>query len=103
MPRAALPDTGTLAITGRDVRAEAAELRRRIGVVPQLGDLAPDFSASEHLLAPARRSGRPPRTGSAPAAILPAAAAMGVMHGWLALWVLPVASLAGRGFGAWLW
>ena len=40
---------GRLEIFGRNVAAQAAEIRRRIGVVPQIDNLDPDFSVSENL------------------------------------------------------
>ena len=44
-----VPDAGSLEIMGHAVPAEAATVRRRIGVVPQLDNLDPDFSVSENL------------------------------------------------------
>lgn len=43
------PDGGSLHVLGRPVPAEAREMRRGIGVVPQLDNLDPDFSVVENL------------------------------------------------------
>ena len=44
------PDAGTIELAGRPIPAEAREARVRVGVVPQMDNLDPDFTASENLL-----------------------------------------------------
>jgi ABC-2 type transport system ATP-binding protein len=43
------PDAGTAHVLGLDARAAGAELRRRIGVVPQESGLYAELTAAEHL------------------------------------------------------
>ena len=43
------PDSGTLSIFDRDAIAQAREIRQRIGAVPQMDNLDPDFSVIENL------------------------------------------------------
>ena len=44
------PDAGEIRLLGREVPQEAREARRRVGVVPQLDNLDPDFTVAENLL-----------------------------------------------------
>ncbi|HEX2826571.1 MAG TPA: ATP-binding cassette domain-containing protein [Burkholderiales bacterium] len=44
------PDSGEIAMLGHDVPAHAREARARIGVVPQLDNLDPDFTVRENLV-----------------------------------------------------
>jgi len=44
-----LPDDGTLTVLGLPVPARAQEMRARVGVVPQLDNLDPDFTVAENL------------------------------------------------------
>ena len=44
------PDAGTIRLGGFDVPPKAREARIRVGVVPQMDNLDPDFTASENLL-----------------------------------------------------
>ena len=44
------PDAGTLALAGEPVPSRAREARVRVGVVPQMDNLDPDFTVSENLL-----------------------------------------------------
>jgi len=44
------PDAGTIMLLDRPVPREAREARRRVGVVPQIDNLDPDFTVRENLL-----------------------------------------------------
>jgi len=44
------PDSGTIRLAGHPVPQEAREARSRVGVVPQLDNLDPDFTVTENLL-----------------------------------------------------
>jgi lipooligosaccharide transport system ATP-binding protein len=44
------PDSGTITLVDSPVPQAAREARRRVGVVPQLDNLDPDFTAAENLL-----------------------------------------------------
>lgn len=44
------PDGGELSLLGRDIPSQARLARLRVGVVPQLDNLDPDFSVEENLL-----------------------------------------------------
>jgi lipooligosaccharide transport system ATP-binding protein len=44
------PDAGGLRLLGRDVPKEARPARLRVGVVPQMDNLDPDFTVAENLL-----------------------------------------------------
>lgn len=44
------PDGGTLSVGGFVVPARGREMRQRVGVVPQMDNLDPDFTARENLL-----------------------------------------------------
>jgi lipooligosaccharide transport system ATP-binding protein len=44
------PDSGELGLVGQAVPQHAREARRRVGVVPQIDNLDPDFSVAENLL-----------------------------------------------------
>ncbi len=44
------PDSGTITLVDSPVPQEAREARRRVGVVPQIDNLDPDFTAAENLL-----------------------------------------------------
>ncbi|MDA8224584.1 MAG: ATP-binding cassette domain-containing protein, partial [Betaproteobacteria bacterium] len=44
------PDAGEIRIGGMAIPREAREARQRIGVMPQMDNLDPDFSAAENLL-----------------------------------------------------
>ena len=43
------PDSGSITLLGHDVATHAREARTRVGVVPQLDNLDPDFTISENL------------------------------------------------------
>ena len=45
-----LPDAGTIELLGVDVLAEPRRARARVGVVPQMDNLDPDFTVEENLL-----------------------------------------------------
>ncbi|HUI98787.1 MAG TPA: ATP-binding cassette domain-containing protein, partial [Usitatibacter sp.] len=51
------PDAGSITLLGRSVPRDAREARRRVGVVPQIDNLDPDFSVRENLLVYARYFG----------------------------------------------
>ncbi len=44
------PDAGAIRLAGLPVPARAREARRRVGIVPQMDNLDPDFTAAENLL-----------------------------------------------------
>ncbi len=44
------PDSGSITLVGRDIPDEARQARARIGVVPQIDSLDPDFSVEENLI-----------------------------------------------------
>jgi lipooligosaccharide transport system ATP-binding protein len=44
------PDSGNLSLLGHDVPRHAREARLRVGVVPQVDNLDPDFTVAENLL-----------------------------------------------------
>jgi lipooligosaccharide transport system ATP-binding protein len=44
------PDSGTISLVGHEVPADARRARLRIGVVPQIDSLDPDFTVAENLL-----------------------------------------------------
>jgi lipooligosaccharide transport system ATP-binding protein len=44
------PDSGEIALTGKQIPAEARAARERVGVVPQGDNLDPDFTVEENLL-----------------------------------------------------
>ncbi len=44
------PTSGELRVLGYDIPAQASNMRQRIGVVPQLDNLDPDFTVEENLL-----------------------------------------------------
>ncbi len=44
------PDSGSITLVGRDIPIDAREARARIGVVPQMDSLDPDFSVEENLI-----------------------------------------------------
>ncbi|MDT3737225.1 MAG: ATP-binding cassette domain-containing protein [Denitratisoma sp.] len=44
------PDAGTIRLSGLPVPAQAREARSRVGIVPQMDNLDPDFTAAENLL-----------------------------------------------------
>jgi lipooligosaccharide transport system ATP-binding protein len=44
------PDAGTLTLRGMPIPRAAREARRRVGVVPQMDNLDPDFTVTENLL-----------------------------------------------------
>jgi lipooligosaccharide transport system ATP-binding protein len=44
------PDSGTINLVGHEVPADARRARLRIGVVPQIDSLDPDFTVAENLL-----------------------------------------------------
>ena len=56
------PDGGEIELLGEPVPQRAREARVRIGVVPQLDNLDPDFSVAENLLVYGRYFGLPDRT-----------------------------------------
>lgn len=43
------PDSGSISLLGRSVPRQAREARRRVGVVPQIDNLDPDFTVQENL------------------------------------------------------
>ena len=45
-----VPDQGTIRLVGHDVPDDARSARMRIGVVPQIDSLDPDFTVEENLL-----------------------------------------------------
>lgn len=51
------PDGGTISMLGLPVPAKAREARMRVGVVPQMDNLDPDFTVRENLLAYGRYFG----------------------------------------------
>ncbi len=51
------PDSGSITLVGRDIPANAQQARARIGVVPQIDSLDPDFSVEENLIVYARYFG----------------------------------------------
>ena len=51
------PDGGTISMLGLPVPAQAREARMRVGVVPQMDNLDPDFTVRENLLAYGRYFG----------------------------------------------
>jgi lipooligosaccharide transport system ATP-binding protein len=51
------PDAGEIRVLGREVPREARAVRERIGVVPQLDSLDPDFTVAENLIVFARYFG----------------------------------------------
>jgi len=51
------PDAGSITLLDREVPREAREARRRVGVVPQIDNLDPDFSVRENLTVYARYFG----------------------------------------------
>ena len=53
------PDGGSLELLGRAVPRQAREARLRIGVVPQVDNLDPDFTVEENLLVYGRYFGMP--------------------------------------------
>ena len=46
----AAPDAGSILLSGLPVPAQAREARLRVGIVPQMDNLDPDFTATENLL-----------------------------------------------------
>jgi lipooligosaccharide transport system ATP-binding protein len=56
------PDAGSIRLTGVDVIAEPRLARARVGVVPQMDNLDPDFTVEENLLVYGRYFGLPERT-----------------------------------------
>ncbi len=44
------PDSGHITLVGRDIPGDARQARARIGVVPQIDSLDPDFSVEENLI-----------------------------------------------------
>jgi len=52
------PDGGTISMLGLPVPAKAREARMRVGVVPQMDNLDPDFTVRENLLAYGRYFGQ---------------------------------------------
>ncbi len=44
------PDSGSITLVGRDIPDDARQARARIGVVPQMDSLDPDFSVEENLI-----------------------------------------------------
>lgn len=44
------PDSGGITLVGRDIPGDARQARARIGVVPQIDSLDPDFSVEENLI-----------------------------------------------------
>jgi lipooligosaccharide transport system ATP-binding protein len=56
------PDGGEIELLGEPVPKRARQARIRIGVVPQLDNLDPDFSVAENLLVYGRYFGLPDRT-----------------------------------------
>jgi lipooligosaccharide transport system ATP-binding protein len=53
------PDAGSVALMGRPVPGEARAARVRVGVVPQMDNLDPDFTVAENLLVYGRYFGLP--------------------------------------------
>jgi len=51
------PDAGSITLLGHEVPRDAREARRRVGVVPQIDNLDPDFSVRENLTVHARYFG----------------------------------------------
>ena len=51
------PDAGSITLLGQSVPQGAREARRRVGVVPQIDNLDPDFSVRENLVVYARYFG----------------------------------------------
>lgn len=65
------PDAGTIRVLGLEVPREARQVRERIGVVPQLDALDPDFTVAENLIVFARYFGhRAEAAGRNPDALL---------------------------------
>jgi lipooligosaccharide transport system ATP-binding protein len=56
------PDAGSIRLIGVDVIAEPRLARARVGVVPQMDNLDPDFSVEENLLVYGRYFGLPDQT-----------------------------------------
>ena len=56
------PDAGTILLGGLPVPSRGREARIRVGVVPQMDNLDPDFTASENLLVYGRYFGLPDAT-----------------------------------------
>ncbi len=56
------PDAGSIVLAGLPVPAQAREARMRVGIVPQMDNLDPDFSAAENLLVYGRYFGLADRT-----------------------------------------
>ncbi len=67
------PDAGTITLLGHPVPQAAREGRIRVGVVPQMDNLDPDFTVSENLLVYGRYFGIPEkevaRATAAPAGV----------------------------------
>ncbi len=55
------PDAGEIELLGEPVPARAREARRRVGVVPQIDNLDPDFTVAENLVVYGRYFGLAPR------------------------------------------
>ncbi|MDR2239738.1 MAG: ATP-binding cassette domain-containing protein [Zoogloeaceae bacterium] len=53
------PDAGAIRLAGLPVPARAREARMRVGIVPQMDNLDPDFTAAENLLVYGRYFGLP--------------------------------------------
>jgi lipooligosaccharide transport system ATP-binding protein len=53
------PDGGTIELRGHDVPRQAREARARVGVVPQIDNLDPDFTVAENLIVYGRYFGLP--------------------------------------------
>ena len=53
------PDAGRIRILGHDIPEDARRARQRIGVVPQMDNLDPDFTVTENLLVYGRYFGMP--------------------------------------------
>ncbi len=53
------PDSGSITLVGRDIPGDARQARARIGVVPQIDSLDPDFSVQENLVVYGRYFGMP--------------------------------------------
>jgi len=53
------PDAGRIRILGHDIPEEARRARQRIGVVPQMDNLDPDFTVTENLMVYGRYFGLP--------------------------------------------
>lgn len=65
------PDAGTIRVLGLEVPRKARQVRERIGVVPQLDALDPDFTVAENLIVFARYFGhRAEAAGRNPDALL---------------------------------